>query len=70
MDNLLESNLASALFPGFISHTGLVLSGTFTKFASPVQEITVGHWLFSDQFQHLTSQNLCWLAKFTVPKQD
>ena len=29
-------------------------------------EITVGHWPFSDQFQHLTDQNPFWSAKFTV----
>jgi len=31
-----------------------------------VLEITVGHWPFSDQFQHLADQNLFWLANFTV----
>ena len=31
-----------------------------------VLEITVGHWLFSDQFQHLANQNPFWLAKFAV----
>jgi len=28
--------------------------------------ITVGHWPFSDQFQHLASQNPFWSANFTV----
>ena len=32
----------------------------------PVLEITVGHWPFSDQFQHLAKQNPFWLTKFTV----
>ena len=32
----------------------------------PVLEITVGHWPFSDQFQHLAEQNPFRLAKFTV----
>ena len=31
-----------------------------------VLEITVGHWPFSDQFQHLADQNPFWSAKFTV----
>ena len=31
-----------------------------------VLEITVNHWLFSDQFQHLADQNPFWLAKFAV----
>jgi len=31
-----------------------------------VLEITVGHWLFFDQFQHLANQNPFWLANFTV----
>ena len=29
-------------------------------------EITVGHWAFSEQFQHLVNQNLFWSAKFPV----
>ena len=33
---------------------------------SPVLEITVGHWPFSDQFQHLADQNPFWSAKFPV----
>jgi len=32
----------------------------------PVLEITVGHWPFSDQFQHFVDQNPFWLANFTV----
>ena len=32
--------------------------------SSAVLEITVGHWPFSDQFQHLADQNPFWLAKF------
>ena len=32
----------------------------------PVLEIAVGHWPFSDQFQHLADQNPFWLAKFPV----
>jgi len=31
-----------------------------------VLEITVSHWLFSDQFQHLTDQNPFWSANFTI----
>jgi len=31
-----------------------------------VLEITVGHWSFSNQFQHLADQNPFWLANFTV----
>ena len=31
-----------------------------------VLEITVGHWPFSDQFQHLADQNPFWSAKFTI----
>ena len=31
-----------------------------------VLEITVGHWPFSDQFQHLTDQNPLWSVKFPV----
>ena len=27
-------------------------------------EITVGHWPFSNQFQHLADQNPFWLTKF------
>ena len=34
-----------------------------------VLEITAGHWPFSDQFQHLASQNPYWLAKFTLDFQ-
>ena len=30
-----------------------------------VLEITVSHWPFSDQFQHLANQNPFWSAKFT-----
>ena len=37
---------------------------SFIKYT--VLEITVGHWPFSDQFQHLANQNPFWLAKFTV----
>ena len=33
---------------------------------STVLEITAGHGLFSDQFQHLANQNSFWSAKFTV----
>jgi len=29
-------------------------------------EITVGHWPFSDQFQHLADQNPFWSANFTA----
>ena len=29
-------------------------------------EITVGHLLFSDQFQHLADQNPFWSTKFPV----
>jgi len=29
-------------------------------------EITVSHWPFSDQFQHLADQNPFWSANFTV----
>ena len=32
----------------------------------PVLEITVGHWPFSDQFQHLADQNQFWSAIFPV----
>jgi len=31
-----------------------------------VLEITVGHWPFSNQFQHLAEQNLFLSANFTV----
>ena len=31
-----------------------------------VLEITVGHWPFSNQFQHLADQNPFWSAKFTI----
>ena len=31
-----------------------------------VLEITVGHWPFSDQFQHLADQNPFWSAIFPV----
>jgi len=31
-----------------------------------VLEITVDHWPFSNQFQHLADQNLFWSANFTV----
>ena len=31
-----------------------------------VLEITVGHWPFSDQFQHLADQNQFWSAIFPV----
>ena len=34
--------------------------------SSTVLEITVGHWPFFDQFQHLANQNPFWLANFTV----
>ena len=36
------------------------------SYINPVLEITVGHWPFSDQFQHLADQNPFWSAKFTV----
>jgi len=29
-------------------------------------EITIGHWPFSDQFQHLADQNPFWSANFTI----
>jgi len=31
-----------------------------------VLEIIVGHWLFSDQFQHLADQNPFWSTNFSV----
>ena len=31
----------------------------------PLLEITVSHWPFSDQFQHLANQDPFWSAKFT-----
>ena len=31
-----------------------------------VLEITVGHWPFFKQFQHLADQNPLWLAKVPV----
>ena len=31
-----------------------------------VLEIIVGHWSFSDQFQHLADQNPFWSAIFSV----
>jgi len=31
-----------------------------------VLEITVGHWPFFNQFQHLADRNLFWLGNFTV----
>jgi len=31
-----------------------------------VLEITIDHWSFSNQFQHLADQNPFWLANFTV----
>jgi len=31
-----------------------------------VPEITVGHWPFSNQFQHLANQNPFWSANFTI----
>ena len=34
--------------------------------SNAVLKITVGHWQFSDQFQHLADQNPFWSAKFTV----
>ena len=35
-------------------------------YAIVVLEITVGHWPFSDQFQHFADQNPFWLAIFLV----
>ena len=34
-----------------------------------VLEIAAGHWLFSDQFQHLANQNPFLLAKLTAHSQ-
>ena len=31
-----------------------------------VLEVTVSHWPFRDQFQHLADQNSIWSAKFPV----
>jgi len=31
-----------------------------------INRITVGHWPFSDQFQHLANQNPFWLTDFTI----
>ena len=33
---------------------------------STMLEITVSHWPFSDQFQHLADQNPFWSTKFPV----
>ena len=37
---------------------------TYIQYIYAVLEITVGHWLFSNQLQHLADQNLFWLAIF------
>jgi len=46
------------------------LNKFYTKFSSytysTVLEITVGHWPFSEQFQHLADQNPFWSANFTA----
>ena len=47
--------------PNMLKHMGVIY-----KLGVSVLEITVGHWPFSDQFQHLADQNPFWLAKFTV----
>jgi len=49
----------------------VVLSDSFTdsivsSYNIAVLEITVGHWPFSNQFQHLADQNPFWSANFTV----
>ena len=38
----------------------------YTHISRVVLEITVGHWPFSDQFQHLANQNPFWSAKFPM----
>ena len=47
--------------PNILKHMGVIY-----KLGVSVLEITVGHWPFSDQFQHLADQNPFWSAKFTV----
>jgi len=37
-----------------------------SKTDTAVLEITVGHWPFSNKFQHLANQNPFWSANFTV----
>ena len=44
-------------------HTAIVSKHHVAK---AVLEITVNHWSFSDQFQHLVDEKPFWLAKFTV----
>ena len=44
----------------------LITVGCLFSRATAVPEIIVGHWPFSDQFQHLADQNPFWSAKFPV----
>ena len=37
-----------------------------STYLTSVLEITIGHWQFSDQYQHLADQNPFWSAKFPV----
>ena len=52
-------------------YTMIIINGVICIISRPykliisVLEITVGHWPFSDQFQHLADQNPFWSAKFT-----
>ena len=39
---------------------------TYVRMYVSVLEITVDHWPFSDQFQHLANQNPFWSAKIPV----
>jgi len=51
------------MISGSIFYVRNILWGPLT---SAVLEITVGHWPFSIQFQHLADQNSFWSANFTV----
>jgi len=50
----------------FTSSTKVLLCHQCSMLYGTVLEITVGHWPFSNQFQHLADQNPFWLANFTV----
>jgi len=47
-------------------HDSDVPIGSNIGYQFSVLEITVGHWPFSNQFQHLTDQNPFWSANFSA----
>ena len=53
-------------FKNVLNHMTECPDGRACQGTASVLEITVGHWPFSDQFQHLADQNPFWSAKVTV----